>query len=277
MSRRSLNAYQAKRFGVRVIERRLHRRMDAVIANSNAVRRQLLDEGVAVAKCAVIYNGVAVPERASCSEADELRGALALPVDAVVVIVVANLIPYKGHADVLDAFAAARARLPAGSAVVFIGEDGGIESGLRRQAERAGIAPAVQFAGRVDDVQRYFAIADIVVQASHEEGFSNAILEAMAAGRPVVATRVGGNEEAVVDGDTGILVPPRDPDALAAALTKLGADPALRDRMGSAARARARDRFSLERCIEAYRRLYTQIGRGDGRPPVAALIGTAAQ
>jgi len=273
MSRRSLNAYQTKRPGVRGIERHLHRRMDAVIANSNAVRVQLLDEGVAPAKCAVIYNGVAVPGDVDDDDADELRGAIALPAGAIVVIVVANLIPYKGHADVLAAFAAVRNRLPAGSVLLLVGEDGGIGAELRRQAERSGIAAAVRFVGRVDDVERYYTIADIVVQASHEEGFSNAVLEAMAAGRPVIATRVGGNVEAVVDGDTGILVPARAPEAIADALATLAADPGLRERMGGAARIRVRDMFSLARCIESYRALYTRIGPGIGRA-VADLIGS---
>ena len=105
-----------------------------------------------------------------------------------------------------------------------------------------------------------FQATDIGILCSHEEGFANAILEGMAASVPIVATRVGGNPEAVIDGTTGLLVPAHDPAALATALLSLARDPARRKAAGAAGRKIVEERFSLETCVSHYQRLYRTMG-----------------
>jgi len=117
----------------------------------------------------------------------------------------------------------------------------------------------VTLLGHRGDVENVFAGIDVFVQPSKSEGMSNTILEAMASGVPVVATHVGGADELVVDGETGILVPPSDPLLLANAIDRLVADEALRHLMGSAARTRAHEQFSLERMVSNYQSFYADI------------------
>jgi glycosyltransferase involved in cell wall biosynthesis len=144
---------------------------------------------------------------------------------------------------------------------------------LQSQATRAGIAAHIRWVGSVGDVADYLAAADIGVLASHEEGFSNAILEGMGAGLPMVVTDVGGNAEAVVEGDCGRVVPAHAPAELGAALLEFALDPARRTACGERARARVAGHFSEARCIELYRDLYSRLARGvsPAIPPGAEL------
>jgi glycosyltransferase involved in cell wall biosynthesis len=129
---------------------------------------------------------------------------------------------------------------------------------LEQEIERLGLTPRVQLAGERSDVPELLARADVFVLSSESEGFPVSVLEAMAAGLPVVASRVGGVPEAVLDGETGLLVRPRDPDELAAALESLIARPELRRRLGAAGRARAEERFDLEPFRQAHVELYSR-------------------
>jgi len=269
MSRRSLASYQSHYPGVRGFERLLHPRMDAVLANSRAVARELAAEGVSPQRLGVIYNGVV--DRARAHSRGGTRAVLDLAPDALVCAMIANLIPYKGHADFLDALALVSARLPPDWTVLFAGRDDGIGEALRARAQRLGIDAHLRWLGAVDDVGPLLAAADIGVLASHEEGFSNAILEGMAAGLPMVVTDVGGNAEAIVDGVCGRVVPARDPAALAAALLELAGDPAARARMGQAARARAATHFTLEACVARYATFYRNLVAGVSPPLPPAL------
>ena len=257
MSRRSLNAYQLEWPFARFIETCLHRRTDAILANSNAVLRDLLDEGVHADRCAVIYNGVEVPTRIGAQSA--VREALMIGPDVVVFVMVANLIPYKGHADVIEAFRIARTKSTVPSTLLLIGADSGIETELRQQTHDAGLDSAVHWLGLRADVGACLDASDIALLGSHEEGFSNAILEAMAHCLPTIVSDVGGNREAVSDGVTGIVVPPSDPGAMAGAMSCLLADPTLRSSMGRAGRERASAKFHTAQCRDAYRRLYLAI------------------
>jgi glycosyltransferase involved in cell wall biosynthesis len=182
----------------------------------------------------------------------EARSALGLPADGALLVAVGNLYPVKDHATLLRA----AARLD-GARVAIAGR-GGEEANLRRLAEELGLAPRLHLLGVRDDVERVLAAADVFVQCSRSEGLPLSLLEAMAASRPVVVTRVGGMPDAVLDGEAGCVVPPGDPAALAAAIAQLLAD---RDRaaaLGRAARARAEAEFSVEAMLERYRALYAR-------------------
>lgn len=180
----------------------------------------------------------------------EIRRSLGLPAEGPLILAVGNLYPVKDHATLLRALP----ELP-GARVAIAGR-GEEEPNLRRLAAELGIEARVHLLGLRDDVDRLLAAADLFVQPSRSEGLPLAVLEAMAAGLPVVATRVGGMGEAVADGETGILVEPGRPEALAAALRRLLGDDVLRERMGRAARTRAQAEFSVETMARRYVALY---------------------
>jgi glycosyltransferase involved in cell wall biosynthesis len=260
MSRRSLAVYQTHHPVLARIERALHPYMQLVVANSDAIRRDLLDEGLPDERIVVIPNGVDTDTfRPDASRRAEVRRALALRDDALVMISVANLIPYKGHDVLFEALAKVAPSLPESWRLLCVGRDDGIGVALESTARRLGIADNVTFLGPRHDVPELLSASDLALLCSDEEGFPNAALEAMASQLPMVATRVGGTVEAVVDGVTGLLVPPRMPSALAEAALRLATDADERMRMGIAARARVEERFSLDACVSAYSALYAQI------------------
>ena len=149
-------------------------------------------------------------------------------------------------------------RLPAGSFEARIVGEGPQREALERELRALGLTERVHLLGERRDVPRLLAAADVFVLATRSEGHPVSVLEAMAAGLPVVASRVGGVPEQVVDGETGVLVDPGDPDALATALARLAADPSLRRRMGDAGRTRAEERFDLEPFRRAHLELYSR-------------------
>ena len=178
-------------------------------------------------------------------------------------VTVANLIRYKGHSDLFEALDWIKGSLPARWTLLCVGRDDGIGERLRKQAVARGIESNVQFLGERPDIASLLASADIGILCSHEEGFANSILEGMAAGLPMIVTDVGGNAEAVIDGTTGLVVPPHNPKALGAAIVKLALDPELRRRMGRAGRERVEKYFGIDRCVANYARLYAGLGRGE--------------
>jgi glycosyltransferase involved in cell wall biosynthesis len=272
MSRRSLNLYQAKYPGIAALERRLHRGMSMVLANSREVARELASEGVPPERLGLIYSGVDLARFTPRDDAERsaIRAALGIPPDALVLAMVANLIAYKGHADLLAGLGMIRARLPEPWRLLVIGRDDGEGPALAAQVTAAGIDRNVLFLGQRADVPQLLAAADIGLNASHEEGFSNAVIEGMGAGLPMIATRVGGNAEAVLEGVCGLLVAPRAPNELGAATLALAQDPALRLRMGQAARERAHAAFGLTACVERYAALYHALLEGRSPAPVGA-------
>jgi glycosyltransferase involved in cell wall biosynthesis len=258
MSRRSLNAYQAAHPVASAVERWLHGRMDALLGNSRAVCAQLAAEGGAPERIGLLPNGVAPATPGIGRQAK--REALGIEEGAVVVACVANLIPYKGHVDLIEAFGRAQGLLPGGSALLLVGRDEGIGGALAERAMALGVAAHVRFLGERKDVPELLAASDLFVLASHEEGSPNAVIEAMSAGLATIVTDVGGSPEAV--GDAGLVVPPRDPDALSAALLRVGTDAVLRDRLGKLAAARAASEFSMEACVGRYLALYDALRSG---------------
>ncbi len=162
----------------------------------------------------------------------------------------------------LDAVARVQERTPA-IRLLLVG-DGDLRGDLEAQARSLGLSETVTFAGHRTDVPKALAVFDVFVLPSLWEGMPNVVLEAMAAGLPVVATAVGGTPEVVVDGVTGFLVPPRDPDALAEAITRLLRDPDLRRKMGQAGQKRIEQHFSIEETVRQTEALYEALLREKG-------------
>ncbi|MDH3582420.1 MAG: glycosyltransferase [Hyphomicrobiales bacterium] len=263
MSRRSLNAYQAHHPMLARLERRLHRHMRLVIANSKRVLAELRDdEKIPADKLGLIHNGIELGLFDQPFDAMPKRAELGIEPEAKVLVVVANLIPYKGHADLLEALAGVNTELPDDWVLLAVGRDDGIGDTLSLKADGLELADKVSFLGARDDVPDILRVSDIGLLCSHEEGFSNAILEGMAAGLPMIVTDVGGNAEAVVDGTSGIVVPPHAPDDLGRAIKKLVNNPALRKRMGAAGQERVRTHFSLDMCVDKYQKLYDHFDSG---------------
>ena len=232
MSRRSLNNYQKRHPLITPIERWLHGKMKVVLGNSQAVVEQLEGEGIAAERLGLIYNGVDLRTFKSSASKSESRKSLDLPARSLVLVTVANLIPYKGHADLLAALGAICHALPKSWYALLVGRDDGVAASLRDQALRLGIDRNVRWLGERHDVPDILVAADIGVLPSHEEGFSNSVLEVMAMGLPAIVTDVGGNAEAVIHEQNGLLVPPRDPSRLGEAILTLSSEPKRRRAMG---------------------------------------------
>jgi glycosyltransferase involved in cell wall biosynthesis len=262
MSRRSLSRYQERRPVVARLEPLLHRHMDAIVGNSRAVVGELAAEGIPSEKLRLIYNGIDLSER--LPDRAEARHKLGLGADTLVGLMVANLISYKGHTDLIEALARVSQELPPDWRFLVAGRDQGLRPKLERLVAERGIGGNVQFLGEYPEASTLFAAADFAVLSSWEEGFSNVVLEAMMAGLPMVVTDVGGNPEAVLDGETGFLVPPHDPAALGQAILRLARDAGLRQRLGEAGRARAKQEFSIDRCVDAHHALYEELLRAAG-------------
>lgn len=263
MSRRSLNCYQSRFPLLGRIERLLHRCGIMILGNSRRVVLQLQEEeGVPEEQLGLIYNGIDLTSFASAPSRQAVRNKLGIADEALVMSMVANLIPYKGHADLLEALQLVKDDLPAGWRLLVIGRDDGIGPRLKLSTTQMGLAENVVFLGTRNDVASLLAASDIGILPSHEEGFSNVLIEGMITGLPMIATDVGGNAEAVVDGITGLIVPPKDAALLSGAIVRLAMNAAERVSMGNAARHRVQELFSIERCVDNYEHFYRAFLRG---------------
>jgi glycosyltransferase involved in cell wall biosynthesis len=254
-SRRSLNVYQGNHRLAGFAERCLHPHMSALLANSRKVAAELEAEGVSAGRVGLIYNGIDTDMRPTAGS-DCIRRALGIGEAALVLIIVANLIPYKGHLDLIEALGAVASRMPADWKLLIVGRDDGAGAAIHARAAELGLSDRMSLLGERADIVDLLDASDVGLLASHQEGFSNAILEGMRAGLPMVVTDVGGNAEAVVDGATGFVVPPRDPGAFADAILRLASDPALRRSFGERGRQRLDEHFSLKACVDTYEALY---------------------
>lgn len=228
---------------------------DGLIAVSEDTRRAYEDQGYPAERIEVIPNGVDLDDGGPTSD---LRDELGLPAGAPLVGEVARLCDVKGQRELIEAIASVpEARL------VLVGadleQDGAFEAELRREADRHGVSERVIFAGRRADVGGLLGQLDVVALPSWTEGLPLVVLEAMARRRAIVATPVGGTPEVVTDGETGLLVQPRDPEALAAAIRRLLADPDLRSRLGEAGRRRVAGRFTAEAMCRRVLDLYDEV------------------
>jgi len=241
------------------VERWLARRTDRLVAVSETVRRELLALGIGSSErlCVIQYGFDLDPFLAADGLRGQLRAELDLPAGAPLVGIVARLVPVKAHEIFLEAAARLARAVPA-SRFLVVG-DGERRQALEALAARLGVAESIRFLGWRRDLARIYADLDLVVLTSRNEGSPFSLIEAMAAGRPVVATRVGGVPDLVEDGVTGCLVPSGDADALAAAMGALLGDPGRRQALGAAGRKRVASAFTAERLLGDVDRLYTEL------------------
>jgi glycosyltransferase involved in cell wall biosynthesis len=230
---------------------------DAVFAVSEQVRRHCITvDGIDPKRVETVYSGLDLAQW-------EQRAPPAKRKDGPVVTTVGNIRRVKGHDLLIRAAAKTASKFPGATfsiAGAVLEPDYFAE--LQAMVSQLDLAGRFHFAGAVTDLQGHLSSADIFVLPSRSEGFSNAIIEAMAAGLPVVATDVGGNAEAVEHGVSGIIVPPESPDALAEAIAELFAHPACAQAMGTAGKAIVAKKFSvgamMDHIVGVYRRLLAE-------------------
>ncbi len=239
----------------RFIGRRLAGPTNSVIANSEAVRDYLLSRGgLNPDRVTTIYNGVNFDRFRNPPDPVIRRSELGLPEGAILAVCIARIEAAKDHDTLLEALALAAPRTE--NLHVAIVGDGGQRARLEAKAAELGLADRVHFTGFRTDAAAWLSSCDLSVLSSVKEGLSNTVIESMAAGKPAVATSVGGNPEVILDGRTGFLVPPKRPDLLADKLAIVVSDSALRRRMGEAGRLRVQELFSVPRMVEQTQTLY---------------------
>ncbi len=253
----------------RFVERAAYRLAHAVVANCEDVRQQLIREGVPAQKVRTIYNGLDLERvQPAQTERKEILKSLNLPEGARFVTIMANMrahvrgpepICFKDHPTFLRAARRVYESVP--EAAFIIGGEGELLDATRELARSLGIEDRTFFIGRCQDVGSVLSVSDVCVLSSSSEGFSNAILEYMAAGRPVVATDVGGAKEAIVHGETGYLVPAGDHEKMANHIISLLLDHESASSMGESGRRRVNETFSTVKQLQNVESLYTELLR----------------
>jgi glycosyltransferase involved in cell wall biosynthesis len=234
---------------------RLVSRHGTLVVVSQDLKRFVCDKvGVAGNRVEVIYNGVAPAQMVTDEEVQKCKAELEVSGSYPMLGVVGSLYPVKGHRFLLEAMQEIIRQWPKAQLLV-IGR-GELEVSLKEQVEQLAIGANVHFLGMRQDVPRLLSLLDVCILPSLSEGLSLALLEAMASGKPVVATRVGGNPELIDHGRTGFLVQPEDARDLAANLLKLLNDPETMQQFGRQAEERVRQHFSMKQMVDRYRGLY---------------------
>jgi glycosyltransferase involved in cell wall biosynthesis len=259
VSKRSLANYKKGHPFVSRLESLGNLLADVILANSQAVRNEIKKtESFSADKIEVIYNGVELPARWDAALKSDFRKKEGLPEDAVLAVCVSNFFAYKGHEELIRAAAIMKKDRP-DLVYLLIGRDAGNMPASKKLAAELGVEDKLRFLGVKDNPADFIRAADLFIHPSRQEGFSNSILEAMAAGLPVVACDVGGNAEAVTDRVTGRLAPKEDAPALADALAFVLKDPAGMKTMGEAGRAKAAELFCIKRMVSGVEGLYQRL------------------
>jgi glycosyltransferase involved in cell wall biosynthesis len=240
---------------------------DRIVANSEEVRRfTLAAEKPPPAKVLTIPNGIEIGRMAAGNGA-RFRAALGLPDSAFLIGSSGTVKPVKGHDILFEACLPLLREHPNVVVLVAGSADSNLARALRERAASAGVEDRFRLLGIREDVPDFLAALDLFVLPSRSEGMSNALIEAMAAGKPCVATRVGGNAEALADGETGRVVPPENPESLRAAVAELLADPGSRAALGDRARERAAREYDLPVMLERTQALYAAVLAAETRQP----------
>jgi glycosyltransferase involved in cell wall biosynthesis len=221
-------------------------KVDLVFPVSQRIQQSLEAGGVSHARLQTLYSGLDMSQIPDHLNGEETRERVGIPKKALVLGTVANLFARKGYETMLRALPVLLASFPDIHYLIVGTGDATYEGRLRALAKEQGMTKHVHFAGFQSSVFPYLAVMDVYVHPALMEGFGIAVLEAMSMGKPVVATTTGGLPEIVQDGETGLLVPPGDPDALAKTLSILLHDPARRKMLGDAGRARVETHFTVE-------------------------------
>ena len=233
--------------------------MDQLIAVSRMIEKKIHDEGRVGAPVRLIYNGVDLSRYDHQERCCTLPAEYGMEPGSQVVGVVARLEPEKGHPTLIEAWPQVLRAVP--DAYLLIVGEGSRREALEAQARELRIAHRIVFTGRRDDVPAVTAALDVAVLPSYREAQGLSILEAMALSRPVVASNVGGIPEMITDGETGLLVPPHDADALATAVIRLLRDHPYADTLGRAGHDLVHDRFCIELMVKAIEQIYDEGAR----------------
>jgi glycosyltransferase involved in cell wall biosynthesis len=233
-----------------------YRQVDCFICASEAIRAMLVGDGVPTARAVTVHEGIDL-ERVEAAPPAKLHEEFWLPHHAPIAGNVAALVPHKGQRHLIEAARVVLPQVP--DARFVIAGEGELRPALERQIKDHHLEKHVLLAGFRPDVLSLHKAFDIFVMSSVTEGLGTSLLDAMAAGKPIVATDTGGIPEVVIHGETGILVPPRDHDAMAQAIVTLLKNDELRRTMGEAGRARARKMFSAERMVQDTLRVYQRV------------------
>ena len=250
--------------------RRLTPAMDHLIVVSNAIDRKVVEEGRFGAPRTLIYNGVDLERYDHQEPCCTLREEYGMQPDSPIVGVVGRLELEKGHPTLLEAWPHVLREMP-GAYLLIVGEGSRLDA-LKAIAHEQRIERHVIFTGRRDDIPAVTAAFDVAVLPSYREAQGLTILEAMALSRPVVASRVGGIPEMITDGVTGLLVPPHDPPALAAAIVRLLRAHPLADVIGRAGHDLVHDRFCIQLMVNAVQALYDEGARAVRPREVVAAV-----
>jgi len=232
-----------------------------MVAVSNSVKKALVLSGCNADKVDVIHHGTDIPSFNPKEVVDEeMRASLGIAPGSVAVGIIGRIAPEKGHHTLLDAASLVKAGVPISYVIVGSGPD---EDLIRKKATELGLQDHVHFAGYRADIAEVIGALDIVtVPSNWEEPCSAVIQQGMAMRKPVIGTLVGGTPEMIVDGETGLLVPPDDPRALADAISRLATDTSFRTKAGVAGRSRVEANFSLSGMVDKIEALYyEQTGR----------------
>jgi glycosyltransferase involved in cell wall biosynthesis len=235
-----------------------YRQVDRFICSSDAIRHMLVGDGVPESRTTVVHEGIDV-ERVDAAPAIDLHSELWLPHHAPIVGNVAALVPHKGQRHLIEAAALVVQKVP--DARFVIAGEGELRPQLERLIAEHRLDKHVFLLGFRPDVLSVHKAFDIFAMSSVTEGLGTSLLDAMACGKPIVATSAGGIPEVVADGETGVVVPPRDHHAMAAALVRLLNDEGLRHTMGAAGRVRVRQRFSVEEMVRGTMAVYQRVVR----------------
>jgi glycosyltransferase involved in cell wall biosynthesis len=258
----------------KTVQRLICRFADCVLVNAEAVKEWLTSEGYDPARIVVIPNGVELSRFNDAPQPERIRRDLGIAENAPIVMVVSRLTPKKGLEHFLEAAGTLSSQFQ-DARFVIVGyanpSEKEYEHNLKTLTGQLGLTDRVVFTGLRQDVPALLAVATVAVMPSLDEALSNVLLESMAAGAPIVATRVGGTPEAIADGVNGLLVEPGDAPALAGAIARLLHDPALAWRLGRAARQAIEDRYSVEKMVRATGQLYLNLLARKQRKPLASF------